>query len=241
MRLGRRAGATSTRALWILILWFGYDRAPAGGPGGRGFHSSPADRPSLARGCSWRWSGGVRQGGDAFPGGHDGIGPGPGGGDLQPAAPGSAGQAGGGVEDPVAQGLRLGAGEVAVQGDQLEPGDQVGGDQGRGQPCAVDRQGLLREPADARVLAVPYVRPRPWHEPGGRRRYRPPGRQLSPPYPAGQEAGLPLSLTFLASVLSDLGRAEEAATATREAVEISRRLAWEHRPSCPNGRHDGTG
>ncbi len=65
------------------------------------------------------------------------------------------GEPGGGVEGPVAQGLGLGAGEVAVQGDQLEPGDECGVDQGRGQPRAVDREGLRWQSADACLLPGP--------------------------------------------------------------------------------------
>jgi len=34
----------------------------------------------------------------------------------------------GGVQDPVTQSLRLGAGQVAVQGDEPQPGQQGGGD-----------------------------------------------------------------------------------------------------------------
>ena len=34
----------------------------------------------------------------------------------------------GGVQDLVAQGLRLGSGEVAVEGEEAEPGEQVAGD-----------------------------------------------------------------------------------------------------------------
>src|SRR5450755_1680793 len=48
----------------------------------------------------------------------------------------------GGVEDPVAQGFRLGSGEVAVEGEQPEPGEQVAG----------DRRGLAPGGAD---LVVP--------------------------------------------------------------------------------------
>jgi hypothetical protein len=59
-----------------------------------------------------------------------------------PAA-GAAGQPGGGVEDPVAQRFRLGPGQVAVEGDELEPGDQVRGDQRGGEPCLVQRQEWL--------------------------------------------------------------------------------------------------
>lgn len=77
---------------------------PASGPGGRG--STAPGAPSLIAGTAWRCSGGLRQGGDPFPGGHDVSGPGPAGLDLQAALAAAAGQPGGGVQDAVAQGLR---------------------------------------------------------------------------------------------------------------------------------------
>jgi hypothetical protein len=42
----------------------------------------------------------------------------------------AVGEAGGGVQQAVAQPFRLSAGEVAVEGVDLEPGDQVRGDRG---------------------------------------------------------------------------------------------------------------
>src|SRR5208283_291424 len=80
------------------------------------------------RGIAFRWSGCLWQGGDPVPGGGDGLCPGPGGGDFQPPAAAAADQLPGGVQDPVTQGLGLGAGEVAVQGDEPQPGQQGGGD-----------------------------------------------------------------------------------------------------------------
>ena len=71
----------------------------------------PQGLPSVLGGTGCGWSGGVRDGLDALPGGGDGAGPGPGRGYLQaPAAPAAsaAGQAGGGVHDAVVQGLGLG-------------------------------------------------------------------------------------------------------------------------------------
>ena len=94
----------------------------------------------MVAGMACRSSGGVRQGGDPGPGSGDGLGPGPARGDLQPASPAAAGQPGGGVQHPVAQGLGLGVGQVAVEGDQPEPGQQGGGDQRGGQPGGVDRE-----------------------------------------------------------------------------------------------------
>ena len=104
---------------------------------GRGFHGP--------RGCSFGvagvgccWSGCLWQGGDPGPGGGDGGCPGPGGRDFQPSATAAADEFPGGVQDLVAQGLGLGAGEVAVQGDEPQPGQQGRGGQGRGQPRGVD-------------------------------------------------------------------------------------------------------
>ena len=55
----------------------------------------------LGRGTVWCWSGGLRQGGDPVPGGHDGVGPGPGSRDLEAAPAGAADQPAGGVQDAV--------------------------------------------------------------------------------------------------------------------------------------------
>ena len=84
------------------------------------------------------WSGGLGQGADAVPGGDDRGCPGPGGGDLEVAPAAAAGQAAGGVQDAVAQGLGFGFGEVAVEGEQPQPGEQGGGGQRGGQPGLVE-------------------------------------------------------------------------------------------------------
>lgn len=60
----------------------------------------------------------MRQGADAFPGGHDLGDPGPAGPDLEAPLATAAGQAGGGVQE--AQGVRLGLGEAAVDSEELE-------------------------------------------------------------------------------------------------------------------------
>jgi hypothetical protein len=77
-----------------------------------------------------------------FQTGHDGAGPWPGCRDFQVAAPSAAHQPGSGVQDAVAQSFRLGFGEVAVEGQQPEPGQQDGGGQRGGHPRLVDLQGL---------------------------------------------------------------------------------------------------
>jgi hypothetical protein len=88
----------------------GYDGGPGSQAGCSGFHR-PLGFPSLLDGTGSCWSGGVRNGLDALPGGDDVLRPGPGRGDLQGSAASAADQAGGGVQDPVAQRrLRLGHG-----------------------------------------------------------------------------------------------------------------------------------
>jgi hypothetical protein len=65
---------------------------------------------------------GLGQGGDLVPGGCDRRCPGPSGGDLEPPAATAARQPAGGVPDAVAQGLGLGLGERAVEGEQSQSG-----------------------------------------------------------------------------------------------------------------------
>ena len=73
-------------------------------------------------------------------------------GQAEAAASAAAGEAGGDVQHPEPQRLRLGGGEVTVEGEQPQPGGQVGGDGGDLQPGLVD--GVLpgREPAQAGVF-----------------------------------------------------------------------------------------
>ena len=98
--------------------------------------------PSSIAGMVWCWSGRLRRGSDPVPGVHDRGRPGPGGGDFEVSAAPAAGQPGCGVQDPVAQGLGLGFGEVAVEGQVTEPGQQGGRGEGRGQPHRVERERL---------------------------------------------------------------------------------------------------
>src|SRR6266566_6867785 len=117
---GLMAGAERQRAPFVVvILASGYDSGPAVGPGGRG--STGPGLSFLVAGTASGWSGGLRERVDALPRGRDRLGPRPGGLDLQAAPPPAADQAGGGVQDAVAQRLGLGPGEVAVQGQELEP------------------------------------------------------------------------------------------------------------------------
>ena len=108
----RRIAATAE------ILASGYDCGPTGGPGA-GVPQAPEvpsvgrrDRSVLVSRCP-----AVRRS-VASPG--DRLGSWPVRGDLPVASPPAADQAGGGVQDPVAQRLGLGPGEVAVEGEELE-------------------------------------------------------------------------------------------------------------------------
>src|ERR1035437_5028975 len=103
------------------------------GRAGGGSTGPPRFAPSVVAGMDSWWSGALRQRGDHGPGGGDGIGPGPGRCDSQAAPAAAAGQPGGGGQDAGAQGFRLGFGQVAVQGQQPQPGQQGGGDQRGGQ------------------------------------------------------------------------------------------------------------
>ena len=78
-------------------------------------------------------------GAEALPGGGDRFGPAPGGVDAQPELAGSFGDAGGDVQDPVAEGGDLGAGQLGGvgEGDEFGPGDQVSGGQDDFQPGGV--------------------------------------------------------------------------------------------------------
>src|SRR5690606_17502714 len=82
----------------------------------------------------WPWLGVGEGGAEALVGAGEVVaeGPGPVEGEGEPT--GVAGQSGGGVEELVAQGVGFGFGQVAVQGDQLQPGDEGGGDDGEGEP-----------------------------------------------------------------------------------------------------------
>ena len=74
------------------------------------------------------WSGCLGQGGDPVPGDGDVSGPGPGDRDSQLAAA-TADNPGGGVQDAVTKGLGLGFGQVAVEGQVPQPGQERRGEQ----------------------------------------------------------------------------------------------------------------
>src|SRR5271169_5405339 len=126
------------------ILASGYDSGPAGGPGAGG-STGPGGLPLVA-GTGRCWSAGVGQRADTLPGPRDRLGPRPVRGDLPaPAAP-AAYQPGRGVQD--AQRLRLGLGQVAIEGEELEPGEQDLRHHRRGQPRLVELVVVGGEPAD---------------------------------------------------------------------------------------------
>src|SRR3954447_2014655 len=68
-----------------------------------------------------------------------------------------AGDAGGGVQEPVADRLPLGWGQLGsvLQEDGLGPGEQVSGGQSELQPDGVDREELGRQAPEAGVLGLP--------------------------------------------------------------------------------------
>src|ERR1700722_5011642 len=127
---GRLAG------FWSRILGPGCDGGPAVGPGGRG--STGPGVPFFLAGTGFSWSEWVRYCLDALPGGGDLVGPGPGRGDLEGPAASAADEAGGCVQEAVAQRLRLCFRQVAVQGQQLQPGQQDAGGHGGVEPGLVD-------------------------------------------------------------------------------------------------------
>jgi hypothetical protein len=82
-------------------------------------------------GSVWQGERGTKAGGEL-------VGPGPGFGDADLAFAPAMDDAGGGVQQAVAQGLGLGPGERSVQAEQAQPAQQVGGDGGGQAPGAVD-------------------------------------------------------------------------------------------------------
>ena len=94
------------------VLEPGYDGGPAVRPGARG--STGPGVSLLLGGAGFGWSDRVRDRVDALPGGDDLSGPGPGGGDLEAPAAAAADEAGGGVQEAVAQRLWLGFRQAGV-------------------------------------------------------------------------------------------------------------------------------
>src|SRR6266481_145630 len=100
------------------------------------------------------WSCGCWQGGEPLPAGQERLCPGPVGADGEDALAGVAGEPGGEVPDPVAEGIRVGVPQVRVVAvaEEPGPGGEVGGDVRRDDPAAVDLPGLRREAAQAHGL-----------------------------------------------------------------------------------------
>jgi hypothetical protein len=86
------------------------------------------------------------RGADPGPGGGDGLCPAPGGIDTQPQLAGAAGDAGGHVQDPVAERLNLAAGQLGVVGesDEFGPGNQIGCGQDDFEPGRVGLKGIVK-------------------------------------------------------------------------------------------------
>ena len=111
--------------VWLLIvlsLFFDFmSVCPRGGwcavrpvcPGAHRLRPRRGGPPSCRWGCSC-WSGGCWQGAEPLPAGEERVFPWPAGADGEGALPGVAGQAGGQVPDPVAEGVGVGVAEVAV-------------------------------------------------------------------------------------------------------------------------------
>src|ERR671918_285287 len=77
----------------------------------------------------------------AAEGGDKLIGPGPAASDAQPGLPPGADDDAAGVQQAVAEAFGFGPGEVAVEGEQPGPGEQVAGDEGELNPSLVDGEG----------------------------------------------------------------------------------------------------
>ncbi len=93
-------------------------------------------------------------GADGLPGGGDHRRPAPGRVDTQPDLPGSAGDAGRDVQDPVAERGDLHAGEFGLGGesDQTGPGDEIGGGQDDLLPGGIGREGVAWQVTQAGAL-----------------------------------------------------------------------------------------
>src|SRR4051794_34169992 len=81
------------------------------------------------------------------------LGPGPVGLESQAGAATVVDDPSGDVQQPVAQSLGLGLGELAVEAGQLRPGQQVLGDERELQPGLVVLEGVVRQVAHPGVLA----------------------------------------------------------------------------------------
>src|SRR6516164_7360409 len=108
--------------------------------------------PFFLAGTGFSWSDGVRYRLDALPCGGDLVGPGPGRGDLEGPAASAADQAGGCVQEAVAQRLRLCFRQVAVEGQQLQPGQEDAGGHGGVEPGLVDLVAVRGEMSQPGVL-----------------------------------------------------------------------------------------
>lgn len=146
-------GLHGSGLLWNPAGWLG-EGVPRARRAGR-------DLPGVLRVMSGRglcrWSAGcwARQRGKSGEGDGEVVGPGPVFGDAEVEAALASGNAGGGMQQPVAKLLRLGLRELAIQRQGLGPGKQVDRCEGEFQPRGVDVELAGREAAEAGVLACP--------------------------------------------------------------------------------------
>ena len=76
--------------------------------------------------------------GEAPEGGHEVEGPGPSGRNTQGGAPGGTDQQAGGVQQAVAQTFGFGVGQIALQTQAAQLGQEIAGDEHDGQPGLID-------------------------------------------------------------------------------------------------------
>jgi hypothetical protein len=119
---------------------------------GRRFHG-PAGVPRVGDGMSLSWSGRGSEGECGVERGGKFVRPWPRFGDFDLSFALAADDPGGGVQQPVAQGLGFGPGEVAAQAEQAEPAEQFGSDHRGDTPGGVDRHADRWEVLEAGVLA----------------------------------------------------------------------------------------
>jgi hypothetical protein len=137
---------------------------------------------------------------------------------------------GGGVQEAVAQRLRLCLRELAVQGDELEPGQENAGGHGCVEPGLVDLIVVRREMSQAGVLpGANDSRPRRGRGPGGRRRRKCTGR-ASPSSQPGYSSPTASGATRRPSRTGTAGRRGAAARGGRRPASPSARLSAGPRP-----------
>jgi hypothetical protein len=95
------------------------------------------------------------------------VSPGPGAVDPEDGLPALGDEAGGDMEEPVAEGLGFGSGEVAVEAEQLGPGQQAAGQKAGGGPGLVAGEVFEGQVGEARISSGSGPSPRLGRGPGG--------------------------------------------------------------------------